>query len=81
MLALMTQMNHEGETSSTWARLKAKLKILLNAPHVINQALDEGIAVNVANDQRFWQDVTDQAEQIADERRSKQTPAQTQHAT
>ena len=32
MLALMAEMNHEGETSTAWTKLKAKLQYLLSIP-------------------------------------------------
>lgn len=32
MLSLITEVNHEGETSTAWQRLKAKLQHLLSIP-------------------------------------------------
>jgi hypothetical protein len=81
MLALMTAVNHEGETSSAWQTLKAKLKLLLTAPHVLGAAFDEGIRENVAAERRLFQEINDRAEELAADRRSRQAAAQTQHAT
>lgn len=70
IFALMTEVNHEGETSTAWTQLKAKLKILLSAPQVLSAAFDEGVKENVAAEQRFFQDINDRAEELAAERRA-----------
>lgn len=75
----MTAVNHEGETSSAWQMLKAKLKLLLTAPQVLSAAFDEGVKENVAAERRLIQDVQARIEQ----RRSvaQQTAGQPEEAT
>lgn len=75
MLALIQAVNHEGETSTAWTTLKAKLKLLLATPHLLSAAFDAGVADNVAAEKRFFQDIKDS---IA-ERRSTPHQASGQH--
>jgi len=79
MLALIQAVNHEGETSTAWTTLKAKLKLLLSTPHLLSAAFDAGVAENVAAERRFWLEL----EARIAERRSveHQTPGETEQAT